>query len=110
MDGRQLREAANLTELNLDGAGLLGIYPQSLEDLYGSENSLGHYILERCTKLERLSMKNTVLGSDGRKPSQTTLMKLVRRHPTLQWLRSDLTQENIATLQQVRPEITFVID
>jgi len=39
---------------------------------------------------------------------QDMLMKMVRHHPTLRWLRSDLTPENVAILQQERPDITFV--
>jgi hypothetical protein len=35
-------------------------------------------------------------------------MKTVRLYPTLKWLRSDLTAENVAFLQQERPGITFV--
>ena len=35
-------------------------------------------------------------------------MKMVRLHPTLKWLRSDLTAENVAILQQERPDVTFV--
>jgi hypothetical protein len=42
--------------------------------------------------------------------TQELLIKMVRRliAPTLRWLRSDLTQENIVLLQQERPGITFV--
>jgi hypothetical protein len=65
-----------------------------------------------CRKLQRLSMKNTIMtiGAVSKPISQAMIMKLVRHHPTLQWLRSDLTQENIATLQRERPHITFVVD
>jgi hypothetical protein len=38
------------------------------------------------------------------------LIKMVRLHPTLRWLRSDLSEENVAMLKQERPEITFVSD
>ena len=49
-------------------------------------------------------------GSEGTSQPvrQEMLIKMVRLHPTLRWLRSDLTKENIAMLQQERPEITFV--
>jgi hypothetical protein len=40
--------------------------------------------------------------------SQEKLVKMVQNHPALCWLRSDLTDENIAMLQQERPEFTFV--
>jgi hypothetical protein len=40
--------------------------------------------------------------------TQIIIMKTVRLYPTLKWLRSDLTAENVAFLQQERPGITFV--
>ena len=42
--------------------------------------------------------------------TQEMFIKMVRLHPTLRWLRSDLTEENIAMLKSERPEITFVSD
>ena len=39
---------------------------------------------------------------------QEVIVKMVRNRPQLRWLRSDLTPENVAMLQQERPEITFV--
>lgn len=38
------------------------------------------------------------------------LIKMVRLHPTLRWLRSDLTEENVAMLKQERPDQTFLSD
>ena len=46
--------------------------------------------------------------SEPRPFSQNMLIKLVRHHPTLRWLRSDLTDENIAMLNEERPEVTLV--
>ena len=71
------------------------------------------YLLMCCKHLERLSLKDVTWHIDGtslpREPiPQEMLMKMVRRHPTLRWLQSDLTPENVAILKQERPEITFV--
>jgi hypothetical protein len=40
--------------------------------------------------------------------TQKIIMKTVRLYPTLKWLRSDLTAEHVAFLQQEIPGITFV--
>jgi hypothetical protein len=39
--------------------------------------------------------------------SQKAIMKFVWFTPMLQWLGSDLTDENVATTCQERPNITF---
>ena len=39
---------------------------------------------------------------------QDILIKFVRNSPSLQWLRSNLTQENMTMLRTERPEIEFV--
>lgn len=49
------------------------------------------------------------LSIENRIP-QDVLIKMVRRHPLLKWLRSDLLAENVALLEEERPEITFVSD
>jgi hypothetical protein len=40
--------------------------------------------------------------------SQKAIMKFVRFTPTLSWLRSELTDKNVAILRLERPDITFV--
>lgn len=35
---------------------------------------------------------------------QEELIKMVRRHPTLRWLQSDLSNENVVMLKQERPD------
>jgi hypothetical protein len=41
--------------------------------------------------------------------TQKIIMKMVRLYPTLKWLQSDLTAENVAIMpKQERPGITFV--
>lgn len=50
-------------------------------------------------------------GTTGRFPvTQSILFKMVCNHASLKWLRSDLTDENIALLQQEHPEIAFASD
>lgn len=75
------------------------------------------YILMECPQLQRLSMKgatwmhNFVWDRSRGTPEpipQHMLIKMVRNHGALRWLRSDLTEQNVAMLQQERPEMTFV--
>ena len=69
-----------------------------------------------CRSLERISMKNvswsiSCFRWEERLPvTQEMIIKFVRHTPTLRWLRSDLTMENVAMLKQERPEVTFVTD
>ena len=69
-------------------------------------------ILEQCSQtLERLDIKNAKFGAFG---MTSTLMEdcvivgFVRNTPSLRWLRSNLSSENIAMLKQEHPEVTFV--
>jgi hypothetical protein len=71
------------------------------------------YMFQYAQTVERLSIKNATITieneRDAPRPiSQEILIKMVRNHPALQWLRSDLTAANIAMLQRERPEMTFV--
>lgn len=75
--------------------------------------NMNHYLFYQITGLECLSIKNacyrTAEEPDKRHPfSQEMLIQLVRFHPTLRWLRSDLTEENIAMLKQQKPEVMIV--
>lgn len=69
-----------------------------------------------CSHLEHLSIKDLTLAVSeevegvGEPLPQELLINMVRRHPTLRWLRSDLMAENVAMLKQERPEIAFVSD
>ena len=81
--------------------------------VYGREDERS-YLWMNCPRLERVSMKGVtlqVLGAEEQEPEpvpQDIIIKFVRRHHPLRWLRSDLTAENVAMLQQERPEVTFV--
>jgi len=100
LDGRDFKDASNLTELNLDGSSFC-------LDNFASYMTTGdstHYLLMQCTHLERLSIRNVEWKDmDG----DAIVMKFVRHHPTLRWLRSDLNETNVAILKLERPYITF---
>ena len=110
MDGETMRSAKTLKEIHMDGSNFwcrdcLGIQKFSdLENVDYSNISLFH----ECSKgLERVSIKNATYRTyhemaPERPIPQNALIKFVRNTPTLQWLRSDLTHENIAMLQSER--------
>jgi hypothetical protein len=60
----------------------------------------------RAESVQRLSIKNaSFVDADYKESqpiSQEMLVKMVRRHRKLRWLRSDLTPVNIAMLQSER--------
>lgn len=69
--------------------------------------------MDKCTTLERISLKGAVLGiehGDVKPLSQDTLINMVRGHTKLQWFRSDLTAENVTMLKKERRNVTFVTD
>ena len=59
------------------------------------DNRQNSFMFQYCHALERLSIKNVTWGLDendcGQPVSQGMLIKMVRHHPTLKWLRSHLT-------------------
>ena len=88
-------------------------YSESV-DTYGNTENDNKYLLSTCRNLARVSVKGATLYIIYNRPTiplpQEILIKFVRRHPTLRWLRSDLTAENVEMLRQERPEMTFVSD
>ena len=69
------------------------------------------YLWKHCPVLARVSMVGATfnLYSETSRPfTQNMLIKLVRFHPTLEYLKSDLTDDNIAMLQKERPGIVLV--
>jgi hypothetical protein len=71
------------------------------------------HLMQNCSGLERLSIKNATWCLQQNPAevfpiSQEMLIKMVRNHRTLRWLRSDLSAENVALLKQDRPHFTFV--
>jgi len=106
--------ASNLTELQINYVHL-NYRPRAEEteaESMFSMDLLDHdtYLWNHCTRLERLSMRGVMYnthGKQGRFITQAHLIRLVRRHPTLRWLRSDLSLQNIAMLNRERPEGTL---
>jgi hypothetical protein len=117
LSGDYFWRARYVTELNLlDSTFPPCAHPSPLyweEELrYAGRN---YYMLMNCKHLERVTIKNTTwqaveVEGEAQPLSQGIIIKFVRHTPTLRWLRSDLTEENVAMLQQERPDITFVSD
>lgn len=110
ISGADFCKGLALTELDLDSCWF---------DLYGLPGRTGDfYMFMHCSCLERLSMKGAMiqfhssvgLSYHRMNIPQGMLIEMVRRHPTLRWLRSDLSAENVAMLREERPDITFVSD
>lgn len=104
-------ENVNQSEIYMDRSVIHSHYEHD-DELCSDMTDQENYFFNECPSLERLSIKNvsyTVNGTlDWYALSQDHLIKLVRLHPTLRWLRSDLTDENIAMLNIERPEVTLV--
>jgi hypothetical protein len=116
LEGYEFHNAANLTELCLDGCRFStgGRHTREFMDRFSDATSV-EYLFHRCHRqLERVSIKNVAevvgRGHQPRAVTQEKLIKMVRRNPALRWLRSDLSEENTAMLRQERPEVTFVND
>lgn len=109
----------NITELCLDSASFTTNYSIDEATRYygtmvedGGDASI--YMLGTGQQaLEGLSIKNAGWrhyqnGFDYEHFPQEVIIKFVRLHPSLRWLRSDLTEENVAMLKEERPDIEFV--
>jgi len=95
----------DLRELHLDNAHLRCMTSdwEMLDGLFSHCNG----------KLERVSLKGATTDTTGvrhrpRRLHDCELMEFVRATPSLKWLRSDLSRENVAILQRERPEIHFL--
>lgn len=115
--GFDFRQAPNLTELMLDDFldkydELQNVFLRRYTKEETRNDGRNWYMWRHCSSLERLSFNNaTYICSDMAAPEpipQEMLIKMVRHHSNLRWLRSDLTAENIAMLKQEKPGITFV--
>jgi hypothetical protein len=106
----------HVTELHLDDSLLYSMFGAATTQRAFSDPGNPNCILSRFNNIVSLSIKNLAwcewreVDAPAQPVTQEMLIKIVRRHPTLRWLRSDLTEANIAMLQQERPEITFVSD
>jgi hypothetical protein len=124
LDGDDFKDAVYLNELPLDGHILHDsdkLEQYYLEGDYPFQNK-NRYLLKKCCGLERVSIM--YLGRTYLDPtndhdlfgeewitepiSQNAIMKFARFTPTLSWLRSELTDKNVATLSLERLDITFV--
>jgi hypothetical protein len=123
MSGGSLSGCEQLAKLYLDHSCLaadISGHDLKIEMKYETAGA-EQYLLKSCPHIERLSIKGTTwcasssdiisrpCPTDTHPVSQGMLMKMVRNLPRLQWLRSDLSAENIATLKTERPEITFCV-
>jgi hypothetical protein len=103
--------SSNLSEVSLNRCVFVAESRARLAEYAVPEDDV--YMMKNCTRLRRLSIKDVRLKvgmCSGQQyyMCQTIIIKMVRNHPTLRWLRSDLTAENVAMLQRERPDITFV--
>jgi hypothetical protein len=99
MFGGQFRRIARITELHLDDTRFHGVDEHLMQRFSSATtDNEDYFFLLSCQHLERLSMKNATFtlsyDDEARPESQDFLIKMVHRHPTLRWLRSDLTDEN----------------
>ena len=109
----------NFTELYIDNAYIL-LRNRNTGNVAGARTDQDAHLLRSApflgicpANLERVSIKGvTVKGqevdSEHQPLSQQVIIQFVRDSPSLRWLRSDLTEQNVAMLQQERPEISFV--
>jgi len=109
LSGVSLRGLSELTELSLDGAHFLSTREHIIgyESTSDDENA---WLFMHCYSLECLSIMDATWeefdgSSTERHPfSQAMLMKMMRSHGNLCWLRSDLTDENVEILTRERQE------
>ena len=120
LDGRNI-EFLDIMALSLDGSCFQSPFSRNITtEIFQQQPSfvgldMEFYVMMRRTGLTRLSIKNATWCPAGNATetfpvSQEMLIKMVRNNLTLQWLRSDLSAENVAMLQQERPDVTFVSD
>ncbi len=104
--------AKQITELYLNGSMLT--YDEWHDEWRPmlSVHDTNEYIFHNFSNLQRLDIQNAFhqgfISDNPNKFCQEQLVKLVRSHPTLRWLKSDLTDENIALLKVERPEVILV--
>jgi hypothetical protein len=108
-------QICNLKEFDLDCSELVTYdFVTVAENMFSFSGR--EHLFQANKGIERLSIKNITwkcipLMSDeetGEPVTQEMLIKMVRNLPSLCWLKSDLSDENVAMLQAERPEITFV--
>lgn len=110
----------HLVELSIEGMTLLVQGRDEAQRVREyNDDSLplrGHFLFEYLRNLKRLNVKDVALSPDGWNPLATsygirdqTLIKMVCMHPSLVWLKSNLTDDNIAALlDMVGTNVTLV--
>jgi hypothetical protein len=81
-------------------------------DLFsGYNNGVDWVLLQEYPNLERVTLKHADYQSfcdqSWKVLPQEALLKFVRHTPKLRWFCSDLTEDNIASLKEERPEVEF---
>lgn len=105
---------ASVTDLYLNNVVFATAYSlEHTSSVYGNNPSPSCMLRAGCPIIERLSIKNASWVFSEEPELQETLpqeviLKFVRSCPTLRWLCSDLTEDNVAMMKQERPEVTFV--
>jgi hypothetical protein len=104
-----------IKELYLDHSRF--VFPRG-KSWYDFESNGGDFLFGECKGLVKLSILGAVHILEDTDEygwpeyidepiSQKMIIKMVRNMPLLRWLCSDLTDENVATLRQERPNLTF---
>jgi hypothetical protein len=106
---------SQITELHLDDSQLFSTLDAHMTRRAYSDGR--RYMFRGLTNIVSLSIRNVTFCERRLRErrestrafpiTQKMIIKMVRLHPTLRWLRSDLTEASIAKLQHERPEITF---
>jgi hypothetical protein len=107
----------HITELFLDNgvvsctdSRMFPGYEPSRDEVSSSESL---YIFNHCPRLERLSImhccyqEETDYYKESFELRQDQLIKLVRCHPSLKWVRAHFTKQTMALLQEERPEVSL---
>jgi hypothetical protein len=125
MDGSEFENCGNLRQLYLDRSRFSPPYnsqPWARDSVYEGYDRRFYWFskVEDLTYLSIRSAWYTVEVEEEDEDgypyddwidvpiTQGMLMKMVRLTPTLRWLRSDLTDENVEILRRERPDVTFV--
>jgi hypothetical protein len=114
--GLDFMGCSQITELHLDDSQLFSTLDAHMTRRAYSDGR--RYMFRGLTNIVSLSIRNVTFcewwlrerheSTRAFPITQKMIIKMVRLHPTLRWLRSDLTEASIAKLQQERPEITFL--
>jgi hypothetical protein len=112
LNGSGMKLIKNLTEIQMNNT-IFRCMPYHTKYKFSSSNIHPEvFIFHECCKyLERVSVRNmkfphSTVNEDERFIfNQNALIKFVRNAPSLRWLQSDLSRENIAMLQEERSRL-----